>query len=124
MRRIALSQGVRAGLALSTGVVVLAVLGLHPALAWLPEVPLLGVALVLPLVALGLAGYRTGIRGGSALAGAAAGSLAGMLGGGVGGVAYVFFGKPALNIVVGLLLGAIGGAIIGAASARYAATRG
>ena len=53
-----------------------------------------------------------------------AGSLASALGGSVGGLAYVFFGKPALNIAVGLLLGAIGGAIVGAAAARYAATRG
>jgi hypothetical protein len=124
VRRIALSEGLRAGLALSAAVVVLAVLGLHPALTWIPEVPLLAAALVLPLGAFGLAGYRAGRRSRTVQAGALAGSLAGAIAGAVGGLAYVFFGKPMMNIAVGLVLGTFGGAIIGAVAARYAATRG
>jgi len=68
VRRIALSEGIWAGLALAAGVVVLAVLGLHPALAWIPEVPLLGLALLVPLAAFGCAGYRAGRRSGATAA--------------------------------------------------------
>jgi hypothetical protein len=33
-------------------------------------------------------------------------------------VSYVIFGKSVLNVAVGLLLGAVGGAIVGAAATR------
>ena len=106
------------GIVLGAGVAVLAVLGLTPALSWIPEVPLLGVAILLPVAACGLAGFRTGLGTGRVLAGALAGALAGSIGGALGGVSYVLFGKPVLNILVGLLLGAAGGAVVGAAGAR------
>jgi predicted DNA repair protein MutK len=116
--QIVFTEGVRAGLALSACVVVLAILGLTPSMSWIPEVPLLGVAILLPLAGYGLTGYRVGKRSGRTLAGAMAGGVAGVVSGGVGGVAYVIFGKSVLNVVVGLLLGAVGGAIVGAAAAR------
>ena len=112
------TEGVRTGLALSACVVVLAILGLTPSMSWIPEVPLVGVAILLPLAGYGLTGYRVGKRSGRTLAGALAGSLAGVISGSVGGVAYVIFGKSVLNVAVGLLLGGVGGAIAGAAAAR------
>jgi hypothetical protein len=118
IRQIVFTEGVRAGLALGLCVGVLAILGLAPSMSWIPEVPLLGVAILLPLAVYGLTGYRAGKRSGRTLAGAMAGSVAGAISGGVGGVAYVIFGKSVLNVAVGLLLGAVGGAIVGAAAAR------
>ncbi len=82
----ALAEGVRGGIALSLAVILLAVLGLTPSLRWIPEVPLIVAAI----------------------------AVAGGISGAVGGIAYVLFGKPLLNVVVGLLLGAIGGGVIGA----------
>jgi hypothetical protein len=110
-------EGIRAGAALAVCVAVLAFLGLNPSLAWIPEVPLLGAAVLVPLTVLGLAGYRAGKRSGYIIAGALASGMAGAIGGGVGGLAYVLFGKPVLNVAVGLLLGAVGGAIVGAVGA-------
>jgi len=40
--------------------------------------------------------------------------VAGCISGAVGGIAYVLFGKSLLNIVVGLLLRAVAGGVIGA----------
>ena len=94
---------------------VLAFLGLAPAMAWIPEVPLLAVAILLPIVAYGLAGHRAARRSGRALAGLVAGCLAGAISGAVGGAAYVVFGKSALNVLVGVVLGALGGALVGGA---------
>jgi hypothetical protein len=116
--RLVFTEGLRAGLALSACVVVLAILGLAPSMSWVPEVPLLGVAMLVPLAGYALTGYRVGKRSGRTLAGAIAGSVAGAMSGGVGGVAYLIFGKSVLNVAVGLLLGALGGAIVGAAAAR------
>jgi len=98
-------------------VVVLAVLGLMPSLAWIPEDPLLAAAILLPLAACGLAGFRAGARCGAIVAGALAGVVAGSIGGGVGGVSYVLFGKPLLNVAGGLLLGSVAGAAAGTAGA-------
>jgi hypothetical protein len=117
MSRTVLLEGGVAGAALGACVVVLAVLGLTPSLSWLPEVPLVGSAVLLPVAACGVAGWRAGSRSGHVLGGALAGAVAGSVGGGVGGVAYVLFGKPLLNVVIGLLLGALGGAVVGVAGA-------
>ncbi len=116
--QIVFVEGLRAGVALGACVVVLAIVGLTPSLSWIPEVPLVGGAIVLPVATYGLTGYRAGKRSGRVLAGTLAGSLAGAISGAVGGVAYVLFGKPALNILVGVLLGAVGGAIIGTVGGR------
>jgi len=116
--RIVFIEGLRAGVALGACVVVLAIVGLTPSLSWIPEVPLVGGAIVLPIATYGLTGYRTGKRSGRLVAGTIAASLAGAISGAVGGVAYVLFGKPVLNILVGVLLGAVGGAVVGTAGAR------
>jgi hypothetical protein len=111
--RTALLEGIRGAAVLVGCVVVLAVLGLSPSLAWIPEVPLVATAVVVPGFVLGLTGYRATQRDPRLLAGAIAAGLAGAIGGGVGGVAYVVFGKPLLNVPVGVVVGLIGGATIG-----------
>lgn len=92
---------------------MLAVLGLTPKLSWIPELPLLGAAIVVSVAIIGWTGFRAASRSKRIVAGPLAGALTGAIGGGVGGIAYLLFGKPALNIAVGLLGGAIGGAAIG-----------
>jgi hypothetical protein len=98
---------------MSVASILFAVVGLSPSLAWVPEVPLLAAAVLLPIAIIGVAGFRAGARTRLLPAGSLAGSLAGAMGGFVGGVSYVFFGKPALNIAVGLVAGAVAGAAIG-----------
>jgi hypothetical protein len=105
------------GVALGACVVVLAILGLTPSLSWIPELPLVGTAIVLPVAALGLTGFWAGRRTGRVLAGALAGAVAGCIGGAVGGMSYVLFGKSPLNVLVGLVLGAVGGVAAGAVGA-------
>jgi hypothetical protein len=117
--RIALSEGARAGAALGICVVVLAVIGLTPSFSWVPELPLLGLAVFLPVFVYGLTGFRVGVRSQRVLGGLLGGAVAGAISGGIGGLTYVLFGKPLLNIVVGLLLGAVGGAVAGAIGARW-----
>jgi len=115
--RIAFYEGLRGGAALGVCVAVLAVLGLSPALRWIPEVPLIGAAVLLPVAAFGMTGYRAGQRSGRPVAGTLAGGVAGAIAGGVAGLAYVVFGKPVLNVPVGLVLGAAGGALLGTIAA-------
>jgi len=54
-------------------------------------------------------------------AGALAGAVTGSIGGLVGGAAYVLFGKAALHLVIGLVLGSLGGAGASAPSRRSTA---
>jgi len=75
--RIVFVEGLRSGVALGACVVVLAIVGLAPSLSWIPEVPLVGGAIALPVATYWLAGYRAGKRSGRVLAGTLAGSLAG-----------------------------------------------
>ena len=116
MRSVALAEGVRIGLALGVFVVIFAVLGLVPAFSWIPEVPLLAAAVVLPTAGYALAGSRAAARTRRWPTGLAAGAIAGVLSGAIGGVSYALFGKPLLNIPIGLVLGTIGGALVGAAA--------
>lgn len=116
MRGIAPAEGLRIGLALGVWVVILAVLGLGPASSWIPEVPLIVVAVGVPIAGYALAGSRAADRTGRWPTGLAAGAIAGALSGVIGGASYVLFGKPLLNIPVGLALGTIGGALVGAAA--------
>lgn len=105
---------------LGAGSVVLAILGLAPMFSWIPEILLVGMAILLPVAILWRAGARGASRSGDLRSGAITGSLAGAIGGGVGGLVYVAFGKPALNVLVGLLAGAIGGAVIGVLGGFFA----
>jgi hypothetical protein len=99
-------------LILSVGAIVFAVLGLSPGPRWIPELPLLSAGALFPVVVCLALGFRAGRAASSWRAGALAGAIAGAAGGGGGGACYVLFGKPALNVVVGLLLGLVGGAVL------------
>jgi hypothetical protein len=105
--------GLRSGAILSLWAIALAVLGLTPALSWVPEAPLLGAAIVVPVAILVWTGLRSATRSGRLVAGLFSGALAGAIGGCVGGIAYLIAGKPALNIAVGLLGGALTGGALG-----------
>jgi hypothetical protein len=122
MLKVALVDGAGIGLGLALCVVLLAFLSLTPSLSWIPEMPLLGAAVLFPLIACGVAGYRGSRRAGRTAAGALAGGVAGSFAGGVGGVSYVFFGKPLLNVAVGLVLGLLAGAFVGGFAALAGAT--
>lgn len=102
---------------LSVFVVLLAFVGLTPALSWVPEVPLLAVSVLIPLVGYAITGYRGGRRSGRVTSGAIASAVAGAVSGLAGGLAFVFYDKPLLNIPVGTALGCIAGAVWGAAGA-------
>jgi hypothetical protein len=112
--------GLRVGVVLAVGAVVLAVVGLTPSFSWIPEVPLLLTAALIPLLGFGFAGYRSASVSHRALDGMIAGAVAGLLSGVVGGLSYVAFGKPLLNLIVGPLIGAVGGALVGATAAFLA----
>jgi hypothetical protein len=105
--------GARSGILLGLIALAFAVLGLSPSFSWIPEVPLIVAAIIVPVGILAFTGFQASSRSGLTMSGAAAGGQAGAVGGFIGGLAYFLFGKPALNIVVGLLAGAIGGAAIG-----------
>jgi len=124
MSRAGFSEGLRWGGLLGAFVAMLSVLGLTPSLAWIPEVPLLATAVLLPTAALGLAGFRAGRRAGRAWAGLLAGAVAGGISGGIGGICYVLFGKSPFNLLAGLCLGAVGGGLLGGVGAVIALRRG
>ncbi|HEV2034939.1 MAG TPA: hypothetical protein VGU71_12190 [Candidatus Dormibacteraeota bacterium] len=119
----ALTAGVRAGAVLAAFAILFAILGLTPSLSWIPEVPLLTVAGVLPVAVLTVMGYRTWKSSGVVLMGAIAGATAGGIGGCVGGVAYVAFGKSPFNIVAGTIVGVAAGLALGTLGAVAAARR-
>jgi hypothetical protein len=91
-------------------------LGLTPAFTWIPEVPLVGTAMVLPIVVLIWTGFRAATRSDRLVAGPLSGALAGAIGGGAAGIIYLLAGKPALNVAVGLVAGALSGAGVGLVS--------
>jgi len=102
---------------LSVFVVALAFVGLSPALSWLPEVPLLGVSVLIPLVGYAVTGYRAGRRSGRVASGVIASAVAGVVSGFAAGLSFVLFDKPLLNIPVAMALGCIAGAVWGAVGA-------
>jgi hypothetical protein len=114
-----LAEGLRSGAILSVCFVVLALLGLTQAFTWIAEVPLVGTAIVLPIAVLIWTGYRAAIRSDRLVAGPLSGALAGVIGGGAAGIIYLLAGKPALNVAVGLVGGAISGAACGFAGALF-----
>jgi hypothetical protein len=115
--------GLRVGVVLAAAVVVLAVVGLTPSFSWVPEVPLLLTASLIPLIGFAFAGYRSASVSHRVLDGMIAGSVAGLLSGGIGGLSYVLFGKPLLNVIVGPAIGAVGGALVGAVAGFLALRR-
>jgi hypothetical protein len=119
VNQIVMVEGFRSGAILGACSVALALVGLAPAFAWLPEIPLVGAAILLPLAILGWTGFRAALRSGRVVAGPLASALTGAVAGGVAGLAYLLAGKPALNIGVGLLAGAIAGAAIGFVGALF-----
>jgi hypothetical protein len=118
-----LTAGVRAGAVLAAFAILLAILGLSPGLTWIPEVPLLTVAGVMPIAILTVTGYRAWSTSGSIVISAIVGATAGGIGGCAGGVAYVVFGKPVVNVVAGAIVGVAAGALLGAVGALVAARR-
>ena len=102
--RARLKTGLAAGALLAVFAAVFAVLGLSPNFRWIPEVPLIGAGLLVPVLICAFAGRRAGIL---------AAALAGAIGGAAGGIAYVAYGKPLLNVPIGIVGGAIGGAVVG-----------
>jgi hypothetical protein len=89
MRQSVLAEGGRAGLLLGLFVLLMAVLGLAPAFATVPELPLVGLALAVPVVGYALSGCRAAHRAGRVVAGPLAGALAGAISGVVAGLAYL-----------------------------------
>jgi hypothetical protein len=109
--------GIRAGIAVSAFVVLIAFVGLAPEFSWVPELPLLAISVLVPLVAYAITGVRAARRSGHVRNGVGAGAVAGIISGFVGGLSYVLFGKSLLNIPVGLALGCIAGVFFGGAGA-------
>jgi hypothetical protein len=95
------------------------VLGLTPAFTWIPEVPLVGTAIVLPIAVLIWTGFRAATRSGRLVAGPLSGTLAGAIGGSVAGIIYLVAGKQAVNVAVGLVAGALSGTAFGFAGALF-----
>ena len=118
-----LSEGLREGVILGVVTVALGVAGLSPSFTWIPEVPLLAAFVLVPAVIVGVAGYRAAKREGRVTSGAVAGAIAGAIGGCAGGLTYMAFGKPALNVMLGLAAGVVGGGIVGAVGARLSTRR-
>ena len=123
MNSVVLTEGLREGAILAVLAVALGVAGLSPSLTWIPEVPLLAAFVLVPVVIIGVAGYRAGKGEGHITSGAMAGVIAGTMGGCAGGLTYVAFGKPPLNVVLGVAAGVVGGAIVGAVGARLSTRR-
>jgi hypothetical protein len=123
IRKQAVVSGLRAGLVLAACALVSAVLGLTPSLRWISEIPLLAIFGAVPIAILGVAGYRAARATRQILAGLVSGAVAGAIGGAVSGAAYVAYGKPALNIAIGLAFGLGGGVVMGAIGAAAARRR-
>ena len=116
-------EGLRGGTLLAGFSLAFAVLGLTPSLSWIPEIPLLTVAGLAPLLLLAYTGRRVALGGGTRRAGSLAGAVAGAIGGLTGGVAYVLYGKSAINVVVGTVVGIVLGASLGAAGSHWGIRR-
>lgn len=94
MGRVLLAEGTRSGLLLSVFVVVVAVLAPAPAFSWVPELPLIVVALMVPVAAYAVTGFRVRRRTGRLLAAWLASALAGGISGFVAGISML-----ALNLI-------------------------
>jgi len=106
---------------LSAFVLLIAFVGLSPELSWVPEAPLLAVSVLVPLVGYAVTGFQAERRSRRIGDGVVASAVAGVVSGLVGGLSFVLFGKPLLNVPVGLLLGCLAGAAWGAVGAVVSA---
>jgi hypothetical protein len=77
VNQIVVVEGFRSGAILGACSVVLALLGLAPVFAWLPEISLVGAAILVPVAILGWTGFRAALRSGRIVAGPLAGALTG-----------------------------------------------
>jgi hypothetical protein len=102
---------------LSFFVVLLGFVGLSPRFSWVPELPLLAVSVVIPIVGYTATGYRAQRQSGRVSGGVLAAAVAGVVSGLAGGMSFVLFDKSLLNIPVGIGLGCVAGAVWGAAGA-------
>ncbi|MDQ2923708.1 MAG: hypothetical protein M3Q90_05380 [Candidatus Dormibacteraeota bacterium] len=118
-----MTAGVGPGIVLAVFAIVFAILGLTPSLSWIPEIPLLIIAGSVPIALLLATGYRAWKSFRITQMAATAGAAAGGIGGCAGGVAYVVYGKPALNGVVGTIVGIAAGVALGTVGAWVAARR-
>jgi hypothetical protein len=116
-RSIAMALGIRAGILISAVVVLLAFVGLTPSFSWVPETPLLVIAVLVPIAGYVLTGALGGRRSGRLSSGVVSSAIAGVVSGFAGGLSYVLFGKPVLNIAVGVALGFVAGTVWGAIGA-------
>jgi hypothetical protein len=117
VQRAWIAVGIGSGSALSFAVVVFAFVGLNPSFSWVPEAPFLLFVGAVVLIDLVTAGTRAARISGSVRDGALAAALAGAIGGVVAGGCYVISGRSAVNLVALPILGALGGAAVGAAAA-------
>ena len=93
-----LALGTAGGLLLALFAAVFAILGLTPSLSWIPEVPLLAAAVIVPVAIMVVTGHNAYARTLDVVAAMLAGSLAGALGGLTGGVSYVVAGRSAVRL--------------------------
>ena len=123
MRSIILREGLRAGILLAGFSLAFAVLGLTPSLSWIPEVPLLIMAALVPFFLLLYTGRRVGKGGSGPGSASLAGAVAGGIGGLTGGVGYLLYGKSAINVGVGIVVGIVSGALLGATGFHWGKSR-
>lgn len=83
----------------------------------MPEVPLLAVSVLVPLVGYAVTGFRAERRSGRVRNAALASAVAGVVSGLAGGLTFVLFGKSLFNVPVGIALGCIAGAVWGTVGA-------
>ena len=101
--------------------VLLGFVGLTPELSWVPEVPLLAVSVLVPLVGYVVTGFRAERRFGRIRNAIFASAVAGVVSGLAGGLSFVLFGKSLLNLPIGVVLGCLAGAAWGAVGAIVSA---
>jgi hypothetical protein len=94
-----LAEGLRAGIALGAFVIVVGALGLGPTVSWLPEAPLVTVAIAVLVIGLTLTGFRGFRRAGHLRVGMLNGALAGAITGVVGGLAFLVLDQTFIDTV-------------------------
>jgi len=86
-----------------------------------PEVPLLAVSVLVPLLGYAMTGARAERRSGHIRSAVLASAVAGVVSGFAGGLTFVLFGKSLLNVPVGTVFGCVAGAMWGGVGAILSA---